>query len=75
MAKDKEDLWVAWTHDAISRYTAPDDIDDVDELVDDMVDAATKYADAMVEEFGERFSGGGRRKRNKKDPEDDPDLD
>jgi hypothetical protein len=75
MAEDKKLLWVAWTHDAISRYVMPDDVDDVDELVDDMVDTATKYADAMVEECEERFSGGTRRRRGKKDPEDDPDLD
>ena len=70
---DKKDLWVGWTHDAMSRYVMPDDIDDVDDLVDDMVSAATKYADAMIEEFEERFSGGARRSRKK--PADDPEDD
>jgi len=74
---DKKDLWVNWTHDAMSRYVMPDDIEDVDELVDDMVTAATKYADAMIEEFEERFSGGKRRRSRKTDPDpdDDPDDD
>jgi len=69
MGKDVKDLWVGWTHDAMSRYVMPDDIDDVDDLVEDMVAAATKYADAMVEELEERFSGGVRRRKKK--PEDD----
>jgi hypothetical protein len=75
--QDKKELWVGWTHDAMSRYVMPDDIDDVDDLVEDMVAAATKYADAMVDEFEERFSGGTRRNRKKKkdDDDDDPDLD
>ena len=74
---DKKDLWVNWTHDAMSRYVMPDDIEDVDELVDDMVTAATKYADAMIEEFEERFSGGKRQRSRKTDPDpdDDPDDD
>lgn len=67
-----KELWVGWTRDAMSRYVMPDDIDDVDDLVDDMTAAATKYADAMVEEFEERFSGGARRRRKK--DEVDPDL-
>jgi len=78
MAEDsKKDLWVNWTHDAMSRYVMPDDIEDVDELVDDMVTAATKYADAMIEEFEERFSGGKRQRSRKTDPDpdDDPDDD
>ena len=78
-AKEEEkELWVAWTHDAISVYDEPDDLDG-DEVVDDMVDAATDYADAMLEEYKERFSGGTARRRRKKrakpDPDDDPDGD
>lgn len=76
MGKDMKELWVGWTHDAMSRYVMPDDIDDVDDLVDDMTAAATKYADAMVEEFEERFSGGRSRKRKKgKDEDEDEDDD
>ena len=70
---DKKELWVAWTHDALARYSAPDDVDDVDELVDDMAETAAKYADVMLEEYEERFRGGTARQRRKKkvDPEED----
>ena len=53
--KEKE-LWVGWTRDAMSRYQLPEDIEDVEEQVDDMVQVATKYADGMLDEFEERFS-------------------
>lgn len=74
MAKDdKKELWVGWTHDALGNYVMPDDIDDVDELVDDMVEASTKYADSMLDEYENRFGDGGvgRRGRKKKPVEDD----
>jgi hypothetical protein len=77
--EDKKELWVGWTHDAISVYEEPDDLDE-DDLLDDMVDSACSYADAMLAEYEERFSGGtARRRRRKKkskldeDPDDDPD--
>lgn len=57
-----KDLWVGWTRDAIGRYALPEDIDDTDELVDDMVEVASKYADTMLEEYESRFSGGPARK-------------
>jgi hypothetical protein len=79
MAEDKikQELWVAWTHDALSVYEEPDDLKDSDELLDDMVDSACSYADAMLEEYEQRFSGGTARKRRrkKKKPELDPDDD
>ena len=79
--EDKKELWVAWTHDALSVYEEPDDLDDddEDELLNDMVDAVTSYADAMLEEYESRFSGGtarrrrAKRKKSKLDPDDDPD--
>ncbi len=51
-AKDdeKKELWVGWTRDALGAYTEPDDIKTNDDLLDDMVDSATSYADAMLEE-------------------------
>lgn len=42
--------------------------------MDDMVDASTGYADAMLQEFEARFSGGKKRRRSK-DPDLDPDDD
>jgi hypothetical protein len=78
--QEKKSLWITWAHDALSRYELPDKVDDADEFVEDMVDVVTKYADAMLEEFDERFSGGARRRRKKDkddddDDDDDPDLD
>jgi len=72
MATDKKELWVGWTRDAMTKY-APleDDKIDIDELVDDMAEVTTKYADSMLEEFETRFEGGGARPRKRKKPEED----
>lgn len=77
-ADDKKDLWVAWTHDALDNYEAPDRLDDSDELVDDMVGVAVKYADSMLDEYEERFggtAGKSRRRKRKLIKDDDDDLD
>jgi hypothetical protein len=63
---DKKELWVNWTRDAQSRYQIPEDIEDQDALVDDMVDVATKYADSMLDEYEKRFDGSGERPRKGK---------
>lgn len=73
---DKQTLWIEWTHDAISRYAMPEDIEDADELVDNMVDVVTMYADSMLDAFEKRFepsarSSGAARRRKKKDEADD----
>jgi hypothetical protein len=74
MAQDeKAALWVGWTRDALAKYDAADDIEDADELANDMMECATKYADAMLEKYEELFSGGPRRARKKKDDDDDED--
>lgn len=73
-AADKKEMWVQWTHDAMSRYVLPDDIEDADEQVDDMTEIATKYADSMLDEYEERFGGGTARtssKRRKKDEDEE----
>ena len=76
-ATDKRELWVEWTHQAMSKYTPPEGKIDDEELVDDMVDVTTKYADSMLDEFEERFkSGDGERsatraRRRKEKPEED----
>ena len=70
---DQKELWVGWTHDAMSRYSAPDSIDDNDELVDDMVEVATTYADAMLDAFEDTFNKPAGRKRKKKPVEEDED--
>lgn len=78
----KQELWVGWTRDAMARYEMPVEIDDeeegaIEDLVDQMIDIATDYADGMLEEYENRFEGGARRKRKKKnkDVDDDPDDD
>lgn len=71
---EKKQIWVDLARAAIGSYVEPDDIDDQDELVDDMVNVSTKYADAMLKEFEARFNEGKPRKRRKKtEPDDDDD--
>jgi len=62
MAIDKKELWVEWTKSAMSRYVIPESIDDAKELVDDMIEVATDFADGMLDEYDERFGGGGGRR-------------
>ena len=79
---DKQALWVEWTRDAIGRYEAPEDIDDNDDLADDMVEVATKYADSMLDALEKRFEPGsartvrgGAKRRKPKDEDEDGDED
>jgi len=67
---DEKDLWVAWTRDAMSRYSMPEDIDDVEELVDDMVKVSTNYADSMLDEYDDRFDKS--RAKRRATAEDEP---
>jgi hypothetical protein len=75
VSQEEKELWVDWARDALGAYTEPDDIKDGDELLNDMVDSVTAYADAMLEEYKERFSGGTARRRRKKKPDPDDDDD
>jgi len=81
MANNRNDelknLWVQWTRDAIARYVPPEDIDDAEELVDDMIEMSSQYAFGMLDEyeaaFGESGAGSRRRRsegrsRRRKDP-------
>jgi len=74
--KLEAELWVGWTHDALGVYEKPDSVEDAEELIDDMVDVATEYADAMMDEYTDRFdaSPGRKKKRRKKrrSEEEDP---
>ena len=65
MAISKAEMWVQWTRDATARYVVPEEVEDADELVDDMSEVATKFADTMLDEFEERFSGGTSEPRRK----------
>jgi hypothetical protein len=71
---DEKELWVAWTRDALTKYEEPAGIDNADELVDDMVELATKYADTMLEEYEKRFSESKRGRKKKPVDDDDDDL-
>ena len=85
MTIDKKELWIQLVRDAQAKYEVPDDFDGVDDVVDDMVDVATKYADSILDELESRESdgsfgkgrrsgrGGGRRKRKPQDEEPDRD--
>jgi hypothetical protein len=69
---NRKEIWVQWTRDAMSRYTPPDGKIDIDELVDDMSEVTTKYADQMLDNFEERFEGRTEpRTRQRKKPEED----
>ena len=72
---DKKELWVGWTRDAMSRYVMPEEVEDSDELVDDMAEVATTYADQMLDEYENRFGGSAGRQRKRKPAKDDDDDD
>lgn len=69
MPADKKELWVGWTRDAMSKYTPPDGKVDTEELVDDMIEVTSGYADGMLDEYEKRFDGGGGRARRRKPEE------
>jgi hypothetical protein len=55
----ERELWAGFARDAMSSYVRPDDIEDNEELVDDMAEVASEYADAMLDEYEERFGSAG----------------
>jgi hypothetical protein len=64
---EKKDLWVQWACDAVSQFSMPEVDNDSNDIVNDMVDIATSYADLMLEEFENRFGGGtAKSKRSKR---------
>jgi hypothetical protein len=71
---DKRALWVGFAHDATSKYVPPEEVDSNDDLADDMVAIATKYADSMLDEYEERFDKRDRspNRRTRKPTDDDP---
>lgn len=64
---DQKQLWIDWTHDALVGYQRDEQEEgDEEDIAEEMVSIATKYADFMLEEFEERFSSSGGRPRKKK---------
>jgi hypothetical protein len=77
---NEKELWVGFARDAMSSYVAPDNLDDNEDQVDDMVELASGYSDAMLDEYEGRFgdSGGSKRRKTKSrktkmPPDDDED--
>jgi predicted site-specific integrase-resolvase len=71
MAISKAEMWVQFATAAVARYVVPEEVEDADELVDDMSEVATQFADQMLDEYDERFLGGTERKpktRKRKHP-------
>ena len=69
MADNKEaELWAGWTRDAMRSFDIElgEDEDAVDTAVDDMIDISTQYADAMLDEYEERFQSSSRGKKRRK---------
>jgi hypothetical protein len=62
--KDLKDLWVQWTHDAISKYVPPEKVESSEELVDDMIEVVSEFASGMLDAYEETFGDeeGGRRR-------------
>ena len=71
MATDKKELWVGWSHAAVRGYKMPEEVDNAEELAEDMADVAAGFADAMLEEYEERFDGKKITRRRKSDDEDE----
>ena len=58
MTINKRELWIQFALAGTARYVVPDEVEDADELVDDMTDVATKYADEMLDQFEQRDQDG-----------------
>ena len=63
--KEEKELWIGFARDAAARYQMLEDADSNDELVDDMVEVMTKYADSMLDELDKRYGGSDRSSRRR----------
>lgn len=75
--KEAKELWVRFAAAALNGYSAQEQFDDDDELADDMATVASKCADAMLDEYEDRFCETpkrGRKKRELSESEEDPEL-
>ncbi len=63
--KDKEEraIWVEFAKATIQSYEPPEELDKLDEVVDDMAGLAGMVADAVLEEYRDRFDGRAERSR------------
>lgn len=79
-ASDNEKaLWVEFAKVALQSYEIPEDIENLDEMVDDIGNVCGTIADEMLDQFMERYGettgraprarGGRRTRRSEEDPE------
>jgi len=68
MTDRKAELWIGWTRDAARNYAIPEEFENLDDLVDDMADVATAYADEMLDQFEERFDTSSSSGRKRPEP-------
>jgi hypothetical protein len=73
-AEEKE-LWVRFAVAAIGIYERPDDVEGPDDVPDDVAEMAAKTADALMDEYDERYldepARPTRRGRRKPDPDEE----
>lgn len=63
MAKmDEQAIWLEFARAAIQSYEPSEEVSTLNDLVDDVADVGALVADAMLEEFKERFADAPRRR-------------
>lgn len=73
-SKEEKELWLTLVRDALNKYEIPDGKLENEELVDDMLDVTTSFADGVLDELDARYGGArkeSRRRKRRKDEEDD----
>jgi hypothetical protein len=53
--KEEKAIWLGFANTAVRSYEIPDHVDSLDELVDDLSKTCGLIADAMLDEFEDRF--------------------
>ena len=70
-SKEEKELWLSFTNDAAQMYSRPDNLED-DDAIEHATEFTSGYADAMLDEYEERFvEGRGRRRRKARKEEED----
>lgn len=66
--KDQGEMWLELVLGALSKYVPPEKVDSPEELVDDMVEVTTEYANGVLDVYEEQFGPieGGRPSRSAK---------
>jgi len=74
MTKEEQQNWIGFAKAAARSYQPHDDIETLEELVEDMADVSSSYADLMMDECASRFDGKStkRRSRSKRRRDEEP---